>query len=272
MSGLQKIIKYLAIAFALFLTFSIISGIIYTISFIGNLLDDNSKSITEKLNNLEINENTSLLDINISSSNITIKKGNNFKVESNNKYINSKQDKNKLYITERKHNWFNHNENNKLIVYVPSDFIFDRVAIESGASKVNIEELFTKQLYLDLGAGKVMINNLTVLENAKIDGGAGETTIKSSNIHNLDLNVGVGKLSLDSKLTGNNKIDSGIGEMNLSLLGTLDDYYITLDKGLGSATINGKNMIDDTIYGTGENKLDVDGGVGSIQIDFIENR
>ena len=72
MSGLQKIIKYLAIAFALFLTFSIISGIIYTISFIGNLLDDNSKSITEKLNNLEINENTSLLDINISSSNITI--------------------------------------------------------------------------------------------------------------------------------------------------------------------------------------------------------
>ena len=272
MSGLQKIIKYLAIAFALFLTFSIISGIIYTISFIGNLLDDNSKSITEKLNNLEINENTLLLDINVSSSNITIKKGNTFKVESNNKYINSKQDKNKLYITEDKHNWFNHNENNKLIVYVPSDFIFDRVAIESGVSKVNIEELSTKQLYLDLGAGKVSINNLTVLENAKIDGGAGETIIKSSSIHNLDLNVGVGKLSLDSKLTGNNKIDSGIGEMDLSLLGTLDDYCIILDKGLGSATINGKNMSDDTTYGTGETKLDIDGGVGSIQIDFIENR
>ena len=157
-------------------------------------------------------------------------------------------------------------------MYVPSDFIFDRVAIESGASKTNIEELYTKQLYLDLGAGKVMINNLTVLENAKIDGGAGETIIKSSNIHNLDLEMGVGRLSLSSKLTGNNKIDSGIGEMNLSLLGTLDDYCIILDKGLGNATINGKNMSDDTTYGTGENKLDIDGGVGSIQIDFIENR
>ena len=31
-------------------------------------------------------------------------------------------------------------------------------------------------------------------------------------------------------------------------------------------------MNDDTTYGTGENKLDIDGGVGSIQIDFIENR
>ena len=51
-----------------------------------------------------------------------------------------------------------------------------------------------------------------------------------------------------------------------------DDYFITLDKGLGNATINGKNMSGDTTYGTGENKLDIDGGLGSIQIDFIENR
>ena len=51
-----------------------------------------------------------------------------------------------------------------------------------------------------------------------------------------------------------------------------DDYCIILDKGLGNATINGKNMSDDTTYGTGENKLDIDDGLGSIQIDFIENR
>ena len=51
-----------------------------------------------------------------------------------------------------------------------------------------------------------------------------------------------------------------------------DDYCIILDKGLGNATINGKNMSGDTTYGTGENKLDIDGGLGSIQIDFIENR
>ena len=59
--------------------------------------------------------------------------------------------------------------------------------------------------------------------------------------------MGVGKLSLISKLTGNNKIDSGIGEMNLSLIGTLEDYKISLDKGIGKAKINRKTMKDDNV-------------------------
>lgn len=272
MSQLQKIIKSLAIAFALFLLFSIISGIMYGVSFLGNLLDDNSQNITEKLDNLEINEDILLLDIKVLNSNIVIKQGDSYKVETNNKYIKSKQEGNKLYITEKKHNWFYHNENNKLVVYVPAGIIFDGVGIESGAGKVNIDDLSVKQLYLDLGAGKVEINHLTVSENAEMDGGAGEIIVRSSHIHNLDLDVGVGNVSFTSKLTGNNKINAGVGQMDLSLLGELNDYHIMLDKGLGSAIIDGKNMISNTIYGTGSNNLDIDGGVGSIHINFIEER
>lgn len=269
MSNLQKIIKYLAIAFAIFLTFSIISGIMYGVSSIASIFDDDKDSITEKLNNLEISDNTLLLDVDISSSNITIKSGENFKAETNNKYIKTKQDKNKLYIEEKKHNFF-HNDKSELIIYIPNDYVFDGVSIDTGAGKVNIESLSTKQLYLNLGAGKVDINNLNVSKDAKIDGGAGEININAISINNLDLDMGVGKLSLTSKLTGNNKIDSGIGKMNLSLIGTLEDYKIFLDKGIGNATINGKNMKDDNIYGTGNSKLDIDGGVGSIDIDLIE--
>ena len=267
MSGLQRTIKYLAIAFAIFLTFSIISGIMYGISFIGNLFDDDKNSVTEKLTDLEIDNNTLLLDIDVSSSNIIIKKGDTFKAETNNKYINSKQDNNKLYITEKKHNLVYDNDN-ELIIYIPDDFIFDGVVIDAGAGKVNIEALSTKQLYLNLGAGKVDINNLNVLENAKIEGGAGDLSITATDIHNLDLNMGIGKLSLISKLTGNNEIDCGVGEMNLSLIGTLEDYQISLDKGVGNATIDGSNMKDNNTYGTGINKIDIDGGIGSIDINF----
>lgn len=267
MSRLQKIIKYLALAFAMFLTFSIISGIMYGFSFLGHILGDDEKSITEKLNNLEINDDTLLLDVNVSSSNIIIKNGETFKAETNNKYINSKQDKNKLYIKEKKHNWFQNN-NSELIIYVPNDFVFDGVSIETGAGKVNIDTLSTKQLYLNLGAGKVDINNLTVFENTKIDGGAGEININALSMNNLDLDMGVGKLSLTSKLTGNNKIDSGVGAIDLSLIGSLEDYKISLDKGIGKATISGDNMKDDYTYGTGVNKIDIDGGIGSINIDF----
>lgn len=270
MREVQKIIKYLAIAFALFLTFSIVSGIIYGISFIGNIFDDDKSSITEKLNSLEINNEALLLDINVSSSNIKIIEGDAFKAKTNNKYISSRQDKNKLYITEKKHNWFHHNKNNELIIYVPANFIFDGVAIETGAGKLNIETLSTKRLYLDLGAGKAKFSNLIVSSEAEINGGAGEIVIDYSNINNLDLDMGVGKLSLTSKLTGNSKIDSGIGKVDLSLMGSLEDYQITLDKGLGSATIDGNTMNDDTTYGTGYNKLDIEGGIGSINIELVE--
>ena len=266
MSGLQKTIKYLAIAFAIFLTFNIISGIMYGVSFIGNILD-NDNSISEKLNDLEINDNTLLLDIDISSSDIILKEGKTFKAKFNNKYINSKKDNNKLYISERKHDFFP-NDKSKLIIYIPNDYVFDGVSIKTGAGKVNIESLSTNKLSLSLGAGKVDINDLNVLENTKIEGGAGKISINAISINNLDLEMGVGKLSLTSKLTGKSKIDCGIGEMNLFLVGTLDDYEISLDKGVGNATIDGYNMKDDNTYGTGINKIDVDGGIGNININF----
>lgn len=269
MSGLQKTIKYLAIAFAIYLVFNIITGIMYGVSFIGHIFQNDDKVISEKFDSIKINENTLLLDINVASSSIIIKNGDTFKAETNNKYIESKQDKNKLYIKERKHNLFNYDKNSELIIYIPNDFIFDGINLETGAGKVNIESLSSKILYLDLGAGKVTINNLNVLEEAEIDGGAGEITITDSDIHNLDLEMGIGKLSLTSKLTGNSKIDSGIGKIDLFLLGTIDDYSITLDKGLGNATIDGDDMVNNKEYGNGFHRIDIDGGIGSIDIDFI---
>lgn len=266
----QKIIKYLAIAFALFLTFSIISIISYGVSFIGNLFDSDKDSITEKLNDLDINDNTLLLDINTSSSNITIKSGDVLKVETNNKYINSKQDNNKLYITEKKHNILRDNES-EIIIYIPDDFIFDGVSIETGAGKVNIETLSTKKLYLNLGAGKVEINDLNVLEKAKVDGGAGEIVINAININNLDLDMGIGKFMLIGQLFGKTEIDQGIGTVDLNLLGNKDDYQIHLDKGLGSVKIDGNNINNDETLGNGNNKIDIDGGIGSIEINFTKN-
>lgn len=270
MNRVQRIIKYLAFAFALFLAFSIISSIIYGLSFIGDMFDNDKQS--SNLKELKLNNNVLVLDINVSSSNITIKKGNTLKVETNDKYIHTNQNENKLYIKEKKHNLFNKNDNNKLTVYVPKDFIFDFVNIKTGASKLNISELNTKKLSLNLGAGKVKINNLKVTNSANIEGGAGEITIEDSFINNLNLDMGAGKLLLNSKLTGNSEIDAGVGKMDLLLVGSLNDYNITLDKGIGSASINDSNMENDKTYGIGTNKIDIDGGIGSIKIDFTNER
>ena len=104
------------------------------------------------------------------------------------------------------------------------------IALEAGAGKVIIEELKAKKLDFDLGAGKVEIDNLLVLDDAEIDGGAGAIKITNSAINNLELDLGVGKLELTSKLTGYNKIDSGIGETNIDLVGNESDYKIKVEK------------------------------------------
>lgn len=258
MTQTQKIIKYLALAFAFFLIFSIIGGIMSLI----NIFNPEDNAIKE-LEELKVIENTSILDVEVKSANVIIKESSVLKVETNNDNIKITESGNKLFIAEEKYSWFGANNDTDLIIYVPSNFIFDGVSIESGAGKIEIDSLSTRELELDLGAGKVIVNNLIVLNNASVDGGAGKIEILNGQIHNLELDMGVGELSFNAELIGNSEIDAGVGKVNLNLRG--NNYKITLDKGLGTTTINGEN-VSNKVYGDGTNLIDIDGGVGSIEI------
>ena len=81
MSKGQKVIKNLAIVFAIFLIMSIIYNLMYGVSF---LINNENKD--NNLFNLDVNMNK-VINIDISSSNLIIKKGDLFKAETNNKYI-----------------------------------------------------------------------------------------------------------------------------------------------------------------------------------------
>ena len=43
---------------------------------------------------------------------------------------------------------------------------------------------------------------------------------------------------------------------------------ISIEKGVGEATINGENIKNEAVYGNGSNKIDIDGGIGKISINF----
>lgn len=85
-------------------------------------------------------------------------------------------------------------------------------------------------------------------------------------LHNLDLNMGVGSTAFSGVLLGNNKITAGVGEVKLDLENKIEDYQMKISKGMGSIKVNQEEIKENTIYGTGENKIDIDGGVGSIKI------
>ncbi len=266
MSDVQRIIKYCSIAFAIFLIYTILSGLMGGILSIGNIFD-NDDTIAEKLDGLDIEGNVSIINIDVASVDITVKTGDKLSAETNNKDIEVREENNKLFITEKKRNWYKNN-NTDLVVYIPENMIFDGIAIESGAGKVNIDKVFTKKLYLELGAGKVNINYLNVEDEATIEGGAGNFILKDGVINDLDLDMGVGKLEIKSKLTGNNKIDAGVGTLDIDLIGSINDYKINVEKGIGSIKVDGNEMKDNSTIGNGFNKIDIDGGVGSMKVNF----
>lgn len=269
----QRIIKYFAIAFALFLVLNIISTLMYGIISISSIFDNDitDTSTTENLDMLEINNNVKTLKINVKSVNVIVKEGSDFKIETNNKYIDYIEENNKLFITEKNHSWLNKHNTGNLIIYVPVNYIFDEISLENGAGKIEISTINVQKLNLVLGAGNTNIQNITVSKSADIDGGAGEVIIENGSINNLDIDMGVGKLTLHSSLIGTTEISAGIGDMSINLIGSLDDYQINLEKGIGTAVLNGEKMKNDTYYGSGESIIEIDGGVGSIKINFVQN-
>ncbi|MBO5478883.1 MAG: DUF4097 family beta strand repeat protein [Clostridia bacterium] len=271
MTTAQKVIKYLALAFAMLLTVSIISGILgalYALSGVLGLKKDN-EIIKGEMSMVDFeNGDIATLDIDLTFTNLIIKKGDFLKAETNNSNINCKQNNQNLQIKEKNHGWFLKNNKGDLVVYIPENIKFEKVKINAGAGKVEIENINTKKLDFDLGAGETKIENLNVTNDCKIEGGAGRLSILSGNINDLDLDMGVGKVEIVSTLTGSSKINAGIGSLELNLQGPKESYKIKADKGIGSIKINGTEISDDSSYGEGENDIKIDGGIGSIKVDF----
>lgn len=255
MTTAQKVIKYLAIAFAIFLIVTIVSTVLATLFALSGILGL-KKHIEENLNaemvttNFENNEITTL-DIEIAFTNLTIKTGDILKVETDNNNINCKQENQKLEIKEKNKKWFSNYEEKELILYLPENLELEKVKITTGA-------------------GETEIQKLNVSKECKIEGGAGKLSIQDGTINDLDLDMGVGELNLTSILTGKSEINAGVGNLNIDLQGEKESYKIQADKGIGSIKIDGKEISNGETLGDGENYIEVDGGVGNIDIEFAK--
>ena len=275
MTTVQKIIKYIATAFALLLIFTIISGILtggYAIlSAVGLIHTDNKEIITENLKTISdgVTE-VSKLEIDLACTNLNIKIGDIFKVETNNSKIIFEQNNGSVKIKEEKQNWLNNNnKTSNLIIYIPEDMVqIDETNIKTGAGKISIEKLNTKSLYLELGAGDVYLKNIIAAEEGKIDGGIGKAELQSCKIKNLKADLGVGEFNFTGVLTGKNEIDSGEGAININLMDSKDNYKIDVSKGIGNVTLDGQKIEEDRVYGTGDNHLKLNGGIGKIKINI----
>ena len=265
MTTLQKVIKYLAIAFAVFLTVSIIGGILSAVGLFGGLFS--SDAVLEEVKTYSVAAEIYNLDIEINAADLLIKEGEAFSVESNLKHLKVEEKGGLLTIQETKK--FTGTYNGALLtVYVPAGTVFDNVNLTTGAGRLTIGNLASGTLDFELGAGDVSIDSLVTTKSADIEGGAGRITIVGGALKDLDLDMGVGQLNLTSALTGNCQLDLGVGESNITLIGSKENYKLDLEKGLGNISVDGVNVSDYGSSGNGTNKVEINGGVGSINVRF----
>lgn len=270
MKSWQKTIKYLAIALAIFLAVSIVGGVISVLTTI-NFFFGGSRQALDVEDVIIQSDMIDTLEIDIAAAELNIVTGEEFKVSCDSENVSIQALNGKLTVKEKKKYFSSYTEKATITVSLLADTMFEKVSINGGAGKVSAQHITTQKLELDLGAGEVSITELNALKKAEIDGGAGAITINGGEIHNLDLDMGVGALTMRAALSGKSELSQGVGETNITLLGSKDDYCVEVDKGLGDITVDGIKMKSGGIYSNGAARVEIDGGVGEINVYFEEN-
>ena len=280
MKPFQRIIKYGAIAFGIYLTIMIISIIVFVITAIfgvGMGIEVLNDKKTEKDNITTFEEEYTgieRIDIDLRKSKLEIKTGNTLKIEgintSKDLSVELLSDGKELKIEDETFKLFQDYDNNsKIIIYIPENYNFKEIKIDLGVSGANIEKLNTEKLELDISTGKCEINNI-ITKYMNVNSGTGETLINNSKIENLEFDGGVGNTIINCEITNKAKIEAGIGNIEINLIGTKEDYKIYSKTGIGDLKVENIKLKNNEVIGTGLVSINVEAGIGRTEINFIE--
>ena len=207
------------------------------------------------------------LRMEINAADVKLEQGDAFRVESNLKQLTVSVQNGVLTVRQKNKVGVNYTDG-MLTLYVPEGTVFESVSIDTGAGRLMAEELRAERLDLSLGAGAVEIGYLETTKETDIEGGAGAIVISDGSITDLELEMGVGGLDLTAALLGDSDLSLGVGESKLTLLGNKDDYRVEIEKGLGNILVDGEIVSQYGSYGSGRNSVDIEGGVGEINLSF----
>lgn len=278
MTSFQKVIKYGAMAFGIYLCLVIIGIIVFSITAIFGvtagieIFGNNQDNVAIVSKWEQEYSNITNMDIDLSVCKLNIKKGDALKVEASNvsSEFQCKEQGNTLKIEDEKlsKNIFSTEEvKAEVTVYIPENMEFEEIIIETGINETSIEFLKADKIEIEMGVGTYQIDSI-IARYAKIEAGAGEAKINHAEIEELKLDGGVGKLVLVSKITKKADISCGVGKMELDLLGTSKDYKIKAESGLGNFLVDNQKIKGDQTLGEGEVAIKIDAGVGETVVNF----
>ena len=216
MTEIQKIIKYCALALAVFLILIIVTTIVnigYNILEKTDLINDDNSKILK--NNIVISNNES----EIREIDIDIKSDIKYYYEDG-KVLIKQNNVNKWYL--------NKNNNSKLIVYIPSEISLEKINLKNNVGDIKIDFEKISNLNIDLDVGDIFVKSIIGGKNI-IKSNVGDINLElllKQEDYKFEFDKDIGDTKLNNNKikkdtiigNGNNilKIKTNIGDINVN--------------------------------------------------------
>ncbi len=302
MSPTQKVIKYVAMAFAVGLIVTILSSILFVVTGISQ----SNRLFTRKTDYIDFTKEFNgvrSLDITNYSGKIYVQSSNVDQIIVEAKNVPESltaeiTEDHTLLVEDRNHDnfifslWFLDSfddEESKITILIPRDILFESVEFDNGSGSMEVSGIQTKSFYLDGGSGGIVISDVisgaaeissgsgtlamdnVSIENGNINTGSGSVRITNGVFSDTEFDTGSGSFSFAGALTGENSINSGSGAILMELKDSVDNYDLEIDSGSGGVWINGVKVDDENIQNNhAENGLSIESGSGDITINFAK--
>lgn len=256
MNGIQKVIKYCAMAFAIFLSVvilgtivSVVMGVTTGIAGISVLTGEDKERINlseeyslEKATELGIT--SVLIDCNAE---ITVKRGDVLAINAENVTddYTIRQANGEFSIVEEnpKFNFiFDFNfgvtggsKRETVVVTIPAELSTEQIKILSGSGAVTMTDVVTENLTVDSGSGRVTVENVTA-DHMYVDSGSGRVKISGATMSETEIYSGSGGVTVDDSKLGILVLDTGSGTVKME---NTEATEANVDTGSGAVTYSG---------------------------------
>ena len=194
------------------------------------------------------------LDIELKYDELILEEGDSFCVrvyDDNEKNVTVKESSDTLKVRSTK----KLSKTRKVYISYPKDVKLQELEIEMGAGTVYLNrDIETEKLSVEMGAGEFDSKNPVTAEEADLEIGTGSMTF-------ADLSA--------KKISG----ECGLGELDLTMTGTQEDYNYDLECGVGNLDVGSDSYSglgrEKSISNTGaDRKLNLECGMGNVSVDF----
>lgn len=170
----------------------------------------------------------------------------------------------KIIVSPKSHFgiWFGWNKIPAMTVKIPRGKVIDfSLHMSAGSAEVASGEFTDFKISMSAGTanvGDVKCNNFT----AKLS--AGTVTVKSVETDRTEVKLSAGSATFNGVKCGDITVHLSAGAVNLSVIGSKDDYNISVDKSAGSCNVGSQINVQS------DKRLSVDLSAGTVNVSFTD--